>query len=69
MWQSTNICYYLVQVVDLQNATYGHYYDEDPCVEVLELVHPGKSQLYGDRHSFNTHNLTRKRYWDTYLSK
>ena len=53
-------CCYLVQVVDLQKTTYGHYYDEDPCVEVLELVHPGKRQLYGDGHSFNTHHLTRE---------
>ena len=57
---SSSCCCYLVQVVDLQKATYGHYYDEDPCVEELELVHPGKRQLYGDGHGFHTHNLTRE---------
>ena len=49
---------YLVQVIDLQNATNRDYYNKNPSLEVFELIHLWKRQLYGNGHSFHTHNLT-----------
>ena len=30
---------YLVQVIDLQNATNRDYYNKNPSLEVFELIH------------------------------
>lgn len=48
---------YLVQVVNLQDTANNYDYGEEPCLEEFKLVISLKSQLQGNTHSFDTHDL------------